>query len=99
MQVDNTTDSAADERVASASTAAPTSLLEKSSRSRRSMGEVRWLTRSRRSCTSVEGKRVTRLHEAADRQEVQQDDGESERREPRRPPAVPSHRPLRQDFE
>src|SRR5262245_50943467 len=91
LHVDRTTASLIDGRAAIAPAAALRSRLEKSSRSRRSTGAVRWLTPSRNRCTSVEG--MARRHEIIDREKIHHGEGETDRRQPRGTPAGPAESP------
>src|SRR6187431_1452068 len=70
----------------SAVSARSTPRAEKSSRSRSSIGAVRWLTPTRSSCMLEV---VARREKVAHGHEVQQHDAEANRRQQRRAPAAP----------
>src|SRR5262245_5997148 len=105
LHVDRTTASLIDGFAAIAPAAALRSRLEKSSRSRRSTGAVRWLTPSRNKCTSglryqrASVERVARRHEVINREEIHHGERKADRRQPRGAPAGPPQGSPREDRE
>src|SRR5580765_7822110 len=89
--------SVVDERPASAASAAGRPRAEKSTRSRRSTGAVRWLIPTSSRCMRL--KVVALRQKIADRHEIQQHDRETNRGKVGRPAATPANTPRREKLE